>query len=191
MEFRQMMPQEIPNWYHHELRAAFLPQECKPLPDILALEEQKRYELWGLFADKTMLGYATLWKAPDIPLILLDYLGVTACLRNSGLGSEILSRLKQQGRALVLESELPIAHGREEENQIRLRRIQFYQRNGFVPVYPMATCGMAWQAFLYDPTDAAIENVMRWHRAIYGPQRTDVQIPLPDGERPQLPYWMR
>ena len=191
MEFRQMTRQESEYWYQNELCMAFLPQECKPFVDICALQEAGRYELWGLFESGNMLGYATLWKAPDIPLVLLDYLGVTASQRNRGLGAEILKRLKEQGRPLVLESELPIDGGREEDNQLRLRRMAFYCRNGFTPAYPMATCGMAWQAMLYDPTNAAIEDVMRWHRDLYGPERHDVKVPLTVGEVPEMPYWMQ
>lgn len=191
MEFRRMMPSEIPNWYQNELCTAFAPQECKPLGDILSLEARKCYELWGLFEGDTMPGYAALWTAPEIPLVLLDYLGVTAMRRSSGLGGEILARLKEQGRPLVLESELPIEQDREEENLLRLRRINFYLRNGFSPAYRMATCGLAWQALLYDPSNASREDIMRWHKEIYGPQRNDVQVPLPDGEIPKMPYWVQ
>ena len=191
MEFRLMTAPEVEYWYSAELRTAFLPQECKPLADICRLQQEGRYELWGLFDGSAMLGYAAIWKAPDIPLVLLDYLGVTVPQRNKGLGAEILLRLKGQGRPLVLESELPVADDRESENTLRLRRISFYQRNGFQPAYHMATCGMAWQALLYDPTNAAIEDIMRWHRALYGPKRTDVQVPLPAGKTPELPYWMK
>ena len=134
MKFRQMTRQEAEYWYHNELCETFLPQECKPFADICTLQEAGRYELWGLFENGDMLGYAALWKALDIPLALLDYLGVTALQRNHGLGAEILKRLKEQGRPLVLESELPIDGGREEDNQLRVRRMAFYCRNGFIPV---------------------------------------------------------
>lgn len=190
MEFRLMTPREVSYWYSAELCTAFAPQECKPLPDILALQQEERYELWGLFENGTMLGYAAIWKAPDIPLVLLDYLGVTAERRNAGLGAEILTRLKAQGRPLVLESEIPVEGDTAQENTLRQRRIAFYRRNGFTPVYRMATCGMAWQALLFAPNDTTLTDVMRWHRALYGPQRTDVQVPLPEGETPRMPYWM-
>lgn len=191
MEFRLMTPQEISYWYFAELCTAFAPQECKPLADILALQREGRYELWGLFEPGAMLGYAAIWKAPDIPLVLLDYLGVTAERRNAGLGAEILTRLKAQKRPLVLESEIPVEGDSAQENALRLRRIAFYRRNGFTPVYRMATCGMAWQALLSAPEDTALDDVMYWHRALYGPKRTDVQVPLPEGEKPQMPYWMK
>lgn len=190
MEFRLMTPQEVSYWYSAELCTAFAPQECKPLADILALQQEGRYELWGLFESGTMLGYAALWTAPDIPLVLLDYLGVTAEQRNAGLGTEILTHLKAQGRPLVLESEIPVEGDSAQENALRLRRIAFYRRNGFTPVYRMATCGMAWQALLSAPEGTALADVMHWHRALYGPKRTDVQVPLPEGETPKMPYWM-
>ena len=55
--------------------------------------------------------------------------------RNEGLGSDMLSRLEQQGRPLVAEAEFPVPGGSDAENALRLRRIQFYIRNGFTPAY--------------------------------------------------------
>ena len=108
MIFRLMTHDEIILWYDTELTRTFVPQECKPLIDIFRLIEENRYEIWGLFEESTLLGYACLWKSPDMELVLLDYLGVTAARRNEGLGSEILRLLQQQGRPLVTESELPV-----------------------------------------------------------------------------------
>ena len=191
MLFRPMSVPEIKNWYSLELRVAFSEQECKPLADIFLLQSQNRYELWGLFKAQSLLGYATIWKAPAVPLALLDYLGVTAAQRNRGIGAHILGLLKAQGRPLILESEEPMDGANITENQLRIRRIGFYLRNGFQPAYRMATCGMAWQALLYDPSGALTQDVMDWHRTIYGPGRTDVRIPLPDGFVPGQPYWIK
>ena len=47
---------------------------------------------------------------------------------------------------------------------------------------------MAWQALLYDPNRLPLSQIMAAHRAIYGPLRTDVQVPLT--RSPALPYWM-
>lgn len=190
MIFRLVTHDEIILWYDTELTRTFVPQECKPLIDIFRLIEENRYEIWGLFEESTLLGYACLWKSPDMELVLLDYLGVTAARRNEGLGSEILRLLQQQGRPLVTESELPVDGDSEEENHIRRRRISFYQRNGFTAAYPMATCGMAWQAMVFAP-NMAPEVLMAQHRALYGPGRTDVVVPLGKGERPEMPYWMK
>lgn len=190
MEFRLLNENEIRTWYERELTCTFIPQECKPLEDIFRLIGEDRYEIWGLWDSEVLAGYACLWKAPDLALVLLDYLGVTAARRNEGLGSEILRRLQAQGRPLVTESELPVAGDSAEENTIRTRRIAFYRRNGFTAAYPMATCGMTWQAMVHAP-QWDLAEVMRQHKALYGPARTDVVVPLPPGQSPELPYWMK
>ena len=189
MVFRQMEKAEVRRWYHEELTEAFVESERKPLCDIMNLMDGGRYELWGLFEGAQMRGYAAILKGPDIPLVLLDYLGVNVFYRNGGLGARILTLLKAQGRPVVTEAELPVC-GDDAGNPIRLRRIAFYERNGFVPAYEMATCGLRWQALLYAENRDSMEDVMAWHRALYGPQRTDVKVPIAPGETPQKPYWM-
>ncbi len=191
MIFRQMTPPEIEIWYHALFSEAFAENERKPLRDILALVGEERYELWGLFDGEQMLGYATLWKREGIPLVLLDYLGVSAARRNGGLGAGILTRLKERGCPIVTESELPVAGDADGENEIRRRRIGFYRRNGFAPAYEMATCGMRWQALLANTEGLELADIMAWHKALYGPERTDVKVPLGPDEVPEMPYWMK
>lgn len=195
---RTLRPMTLPetrDWYEKELAEAFLPEERKPLEDILALEEAGRYDLLGLFDEEdTLLGYATIWKQPEGEgLVLLDYLGVSARLRNGGLGAELLARLAQRygQQGLLLESETPVPGGDPSENDIRRRRIAFYERNGFTTVYEMATCGLRWNAMLWGPVPEDQEALMAAHRALYGPSRTDVRVPLGPGEIPELPYWMK
>ncbi|WP_130868661.1 GNAT family N-acetyltransferase [Intestinimonas massiliensis (ex Afouda et al. 2020)] len=195
MELRPVTGKALEDWYDRELSEAFPPNERKPLPDIRALMDAGRYEVWGLFDGDTMLGYATLWMEPtDKSCILLDYLGVTAARRNGGLGQKIVRMLAEQmeGKSLLLiEAERPVEGGDPAENNLRRRRLAFYERCGFVPAYDMATCGMRFATFLpYLPQD--LTPVMALHRAIYGPERTDVKVPLEVGELPPgPPAWMK
>lgn len=189
MEFRMLRPEEYPRWYQEELSEAFIPQERKPLPVILRLLEEGRYEVWGLFDGDTLLGYAALWKNSAVPLVLLDYLGVTRSRRCQGLGSDILSRLRARDLPLVTEAELPVPGGAEVENALRRRRIAFYVRSGFTPAYTMSTCGMAWQVLLLHPP-GTLPQIMAWHKALYGVVRTDVVIPLPEHETPPPSFWV-
>ena len=189
--FRDMTRSEIAAWYHTEFAEAFAENERKPLADILSLMREGRYELRGLFDGARLLGYAALWKRSGVPLVLLDYLGVTAERRNEGLGTQLLALLRETGLPLVTESELPVPGGDEAENALRVRRLAFYRRSGFSPAYEMATCGMRWQALVINTEGLALEDVMRWHRELYGPERTDVRIPLERDEIPALPYWMK
>lgn len=191
MEFRIMTARETEAWYFGAFAEAFAENERKPLADIFALIDEGRYELWGLFEGETMLGYAAVWKRKGLALRLLDYLGVVAGRRNGGLGADMLARISSWGLPLVTESELPVEGDREEENAIRLRRIAFYERNGFSPAYVMATCGMRWQALTVNTGALSAGEVQRAHKALYGEEREDVVVPLPEGETPQLPYWMK
>ena len=196
MVFRAMKNGEIDYWYAHLLPEGFAPNEIKPREDVYRLLAEDRYEIWGLFPDDPEqgcmpAGFACLWKRPGIPLVLLDYLGVTGKLRSGGWGAWMLAKLKEQGKPLVLESEMPVADAPEQENAIRRRRIAFYERNGFVPAYEMATCGMRWQAMLTGGELYSLEDLMRWHKLLYDEKRTDVKVPLGPDEVPELPYWMK
>ena len=189
--FRLMTKDEIENWYKTDFVEAFSENERKPLDDIFKLIEDERYEIRGLFLDGELLGYASLWKRKEIPLVLLDYLGVKKDLRNKGIGSKILGLLKSEGFAITVESEMPVNGDDEKENDIRLHRIGFYKRNGFSEAYEMATCGMRWQAMLVNADDMDVNSVMKYHKALYGIERTDVKVPLKKDEIPEMPYWVR
>jgi GNAT superfamily N-acetyltransferase len=192
--FRLMDEKERDYWYAHLLPEGFQPNEIKPRDDVERLLAEGRYEIWGLFPgdpESLPTGFACLWKRLGIPLVLLDYLGVTGTLRNGGWGAWMLARLREQGRPLVLESEMIVPGASEEENAIRVRRIAFYERNGFHPAYEMATCGMRWQAMLTKDEGYSLEDIMRWHKELYDEKRTDVKVPLGPDEVPGLPYWMK
>ncbi len=195
MHLRTMDRAEVRRWYETELAEAFPPNERKPLEDILALMDGDRYEALGLYEDGALLGYATLWKTPERPeYVLLDYLGVTAARRNGGLGAHILALLGEhyRGKALVItEAECPVPGDDEAENALRRRRIGFYERCGFTPAYEMATCGVRFQALVLGALPEDKSGLMAAHRAIYGPERTDVKVPLGPDEVPEPPRWMR
>lgn len=79
----------------------------------------------------------------------------------------------------------------EAENALRLRRIGFYERCGFAPVYDIGSCGVRFRALVLGRMPAGMEELMAAHRAIYGPGRPDAKIPLGPGETPEPPYWMK
>jgi len=198
LNLRLMTDSEVTYWYTQEFENHFNAQERKPLADIIKLQNSGHYDLLGLFDEHSnqMLGYATIWKSPNINLLLLDYLGVSSSLRNKGLGSQILLALKKyyKNEYIIAESELPVSEDSPSKKIYVNVRINFYKRNGFKPVYEMATCGMRWQAlilsddFISSPSE--ISKIMHNHKAIYGPSRKDVKIPIYQDEVPDMPYWV-
>lgn len=226
--FRELTADEFRYWYNVLLPEAFPPQEIKPFEETKACLDAGRYEVWGLFTDKggacetdRLLGYAALFVSPDYPLVLLDYLGVREDCRNAGLGSEILDQLKALGRPYLAEAELPVplpwtpaaddTAGDAEapnsdhvltvmaENDLRRRRIGFYERNGLAPLYVSATCGVRMQVLYWGPdvpdpedpgAEADILAIADMHKHLYPAYRDDVLCPLPEGVEPPLPHWM-
>lgn len=77
------------------------------------------------------VGFALLHDLTVVPFVLLDYLAVQRDLRGKGYGSEMLRFVRekcwQQDTFLLVEAEEP--EFGENQND-RLRRIHFYQRNG-------------------------------------------------------------
>ena len=98
---------------------------------------------------------------------------------------------KNPNICLILESETPFDNDNSAENEIRKRRIRFYERNGWVKMYEMATCGMRFNAMSYEEVPKNLDVIQLEHKEIYGERRTDVIIPLQKGEIPPLPYWMK
>ncbi|MBN2899657.1 MAG: GNAT family N-acetyltransferase [Clostridia bacterium] len=198
MKIRKLAQEELHHWYETELERTFIEQERKPLEVILALMKREEYDVLGVFdttKENALIGYATIAKHEGIGLLLLDYLGVTKAQRNKGLGGQILNLIRAHygDMPIVLESELPVAEASVEENDIRARRINFYERNGFIPVYEMATCGLRWQALIGIEAshldEKHIRDIMEAHKALYDDHRHDVVIPLGKNDQPPKSSW--
>lgn len=197
---RRVLPvNEYARWYQNHLCVDFPINEIKPLEDIAELKSKGQYDIVVYEEDQIIIGYAAIWKHQGNSAYLLDYLGVPGHLRNRGIGKDILKNLRgditemegKPGICLILESETPLEHEDSEENTIRKRRVRFYERNGWVKMYEMATCGMRFNAMSFETVPEHLDVIQREHKKIYGEKRTDVIIPLPKGQQPPLPYWMR
>ncbi len=192
MNLRPMDAAAVCNWYDREFTITFPPNERKPLAFILQLMETGCYTVLGLYTGTELLGYATLHRNADYPdYVLLDYLGVTAARRNSGLDGQILGFLEEmfRGKAcIIIEAESPVPGGSEAENTLRTRRIGFYERAGCRPVYEIGACGIRCQTLALGPFQD-LSAMAEAHQAIYGPDRTDITIPLGADESPAPACW--
>lgn len=190
MELKILSNELLLLWYEKFLKEDFVSDEIKPIENILTLIKKGRYEVYGVFQDDEMIAYASFWKKENINLVLLDYLGVSKKYRNQGIGSKILVLIKEMlgNMPYVIEAEIPTGSSLEED-KIRKRRIEFYERNGCKKVYLMATCGIKWQTLVNSKNEIDQKKLAKLHKELYEEKRTDVKIPVSIDENIEKAFW--
>lgn len=190
MELKILSNELLLLWYEKFLKEDFVSDEIKPIKNILMLIKNDRYKVYGVFQDDEMIAYASFWKKENINLALLDYLGVSKKYRNQGIGSKILTLIKEMlgNMPYVVEAEIPTGSSLEED-KIRKRRIQFYEKNGCKKVYLMATCGMKWQTLVNSKNEIDQKELAKLHKELYEEKRTDVKIPISIDENIEKAFW--
>lgn len=192
MELKILSNELLLLWYEKFLKEDFVSDEIKPIENILTLIKKGRYEVYGVFQDDEMIAYASFWKKENINLVLLDYLGVSKKYRNQGIGSKILVLIKEMlgNMPYVVEAEIPTGSSLEED-KIRKRRIEFYERNGCKKVYLMATCGIKWQTLVNSKNEIDQKKLAKLHKELYEEKRTDVKIPVSIDENIEKAFWSK
>lgn len=188
MELTELTRRQLERLYHSRMKEDFPPSELKPLWAMTSMMDKGRYQALGVVEGGRVLGYALLWRTPEQPFVLLDYLGTQPDLRGRGLGGAILEELKgrcQALRGILVESEAPES-GDPSGAELRRRRLDFYRRNGYGDAgYDCRIFGVDYRALVYSPAQVGREEALAAHRAIYRGAFTQerfekyVIIPLP------------
>lgn len=118
-------------------RRAFPWNERKPFGIILSMHRKGKTDVWYYQSKHRFAGFATTIN--DESLILLDYLAVIENARGRGIGSRILQHLMNHysGKGFFVEIESEFEETPDQEE--RIRRKQFYLRNGMEPSHVMAS----------------------------------------------------
>ena len=187
MQLRKLNDYELEELYNTYMVNDFPATERKPLAAIRRLVKTGRYDPLAAEEDGRLRGYAMVWTAPEGQGSLLEYLAVLDGQRSGGLGGRVLDCLGKRYTHLFGEAEAPDDPD-PAINDLRRRRLGFYQRNGFrVLNYECALFGVHYNC-LYrgpEPDDGA---VLAMHQAAYDrifvPERLHCycQIPLRPGE---------
>ena len=187
MKLKLLTKEELTDLYREHLTSDFPRSELKPLKGMLNLMDRGVYDPLLVLDGETPVGYAMVWLSADRKGALLEYFGVLRGLRNGGIGSRILALLAERYGQLFGEAEAPSSEI-PEENDLRRRRIAFYERNGFrVLDYDCALFGVHFNCLYRGPEtdDRAVEAM---HRSVYlawfsgSHFERYIQLPLKPGE---------
>ena len=130
MELRKILPGSpdavLMDEVNHE---SFPPEELMQTDMQLKLCADGALDVWAVYAAEEFVGFTTVY--PHTRLAYVFFLAVSSKTRSHGYGSRILSMLREQysGKRIVLDIE-PLDPGAPNYD-IRVRRKQFYLRNGF------------------------------------------------------------
>ena len=149
MEFRRILAgsPDIPLMDEVNLEA-FPPEELMSTEMQMELAAKGSLEVWAVYDGQSFVGFTTVY--PHTRLAYVFFLAVSSKTRSHGYGSRILSMLREQysGKRIVLDIE-PLDPGAPNYD-IRVRRKQFYLRNGFLESgYLLEYCGLSFE-ILYD-----------------------------------------
>ena len=188
MKLKLLDKQELTDLYQNEMVFDFPKAELKPLRAMLRLMDMGQYDPLLITDDEgSPLGYAMLWLPRTRNGALLEYLGVLRGKRNGGLGTQVLPLLAERYGQLFGEAEAPTSDD-PAENDLRRRRIAFYERNGFrVLDYECALFGVHFNC-LYRGPETDDRKVESLHRSVYAdyfsPEHMAryIQLPLHPGE---------
>ena len=188
MKLNLLNKEELTNLYKDEMMFDFPRAELKPLRAMLRLMDMGQYDPLLVTDDQGVaLGYAMIWLPRARNGALLEYLGVLRGKRNGGLGSQVLPMLASRYGQLFGEAEAPTSDD-PAENDLRRRRIAFYERNGFrVLDYECALFGVHFNCLYLGP-ETDDRKVEALHRSVYAdyfsPEHMAryIQLPLHPGE---------
>lgn len=137
MKLTLRVPSTPLDWLRIRLlyRRAFPRYERKPFAIIRRMRKEGRTDLWLADQDGHFVGLAATINGEKE--ILLDYLAVHEKHRSQGVGSTMLQALLTlyEGRGLFVEIE---AADRDDPDGSKLRRKQFYLRNGLADMHVVA-----------------------------------------------------
>ena len=111
------------------MRTAFPPEERIPLWVLTILSKKRNVNFNAWYDDGNLCGLT--YTIESAKMVFLLYFAVQEQLRSQGYGSRIIEEVKMLvgKREIILNVEKPDEQA--ENNAQRIRRITFYERNGF------------------------------------------------------------
>jgi GNAT superfamily N-acetyltransferase len=141
MHLKTLTKDQLSDLYNDRMREDFPPSELKPLFVILDAVDKGIYEALGLYDGEEIVGYFCLVKQGNDYLV--DYLAIYPEKRNGGIGSilvKLLSEHMDSTGNIIGEVEDPKYARNDDDRKLRIRRMDFYLRNGCFDTGVRAKC---------------------------------------------------
>lgn len=116
-------------------RQAFPAFERKPFSIIRSMQKKGKSDIWYFEKDGRFAGLVFTINSNDV--ILIDYLAIDANKRGEGIGSEIITQLRDYYPDKGIFVEIESVFDKCENIDERLRRKQFYLNNDMLPMKVM------------------------------------------------------
>lgn len=100
-----------------------------PLPLLLLLAERKTCDFNAYYDGDTFLGFSHCMDFEHEGYVF--YLAVEDSLRSKGYGKAILDKIKERYAGKPICMDIEVLDPEAEDYDLRLRRLQFFERNGF------------------------------------------------------------
>lgn len=170
MKIENKIPAEMMEQYLGLYEAAFPGCEKKPFSSMLEKAAEGSVDMLMLEEDGEFAGLAITMKAGD--LVLLDYFAIAGNMRSRGYGSRALQLLSEyyKGKRFFLEIESVY----EEADNLpqRMRRKQFYLKNGLTELGIMANIYETDMELLGRDMSMTYEEYVDVYRIVYGEEKT-------------------
>jgi len=147
-------------------KTAFPKCERKPLWLVWRAQKQGKTDVWIIEQDGEFAGFAITMLGKD--LVLLDYLAICDKKRGGGIGSRTLQSLYEQYRGKRFFLEIENVYVPVENLAERIRRKNFYKRNGMQEMGIMVNAfGAELEILAYD-CQVSFEDYYELYCSCYG-----------------------
>ena len=122
MELKKILIKDFDEIYS-EMEKNFVKEERRDYIPARNLLDKEEYLVYHITVSGENVGFVTVWLLSDFAFV--EHFVVYEKYRNLGYGGMAISLIKDKFGKAVLEAEPP-------EEGMRARRVDFYERNGFV-----------------------------------------------------------
>lgn len=116
-------------------RQAFPRYERKPFAIIRSMYKKGNTDIWHFEKEGKFSGFVFTVNRENA--ILIDYLAVTSNSRGKGIGSEIIAQMRNHYTPKGIFVEIESVFAKCDNVEERLRRKEFYLKNGMIPMKVM------------------------------------------------------